>query len=330
MRTIFFIFLIYQLTPCAFAKQKQKIQCDITNYKNFIKKPGFHRCNLEWADLRGEDLRGANLRGANLQNTKLESADLSNAILQGANLINAKLRVKYIRLVGNTKLEGANLQGAFIIGADFRGVNLRGADLRGANLSYTNLRGANLQNTKLQSAVLELADLEVADFAGAVLTGAKLLQVDLREVKLDGAKLHGASLFSVSVTAKQAEYLKRQGLRSGFSFSQQRNLATASYPGKKKPSTNKLNIGKREKTCKDLNELTSDIITLGKKYKGDIPEKVSQNIVEKYPLGMDALETSDCVNTKKGEEGLCPIKKAFKRLKCKGKWVEIINILDSI
>ena len=46
--------------------------CNIHNYKDFIKKPGIHNCNLEGANLEGAYfLQTVDLEGANLERAKV-------------------------------------------------------------------------------------------------------------------------------------------------------------------------------------------------------------------------------------------------------------------
>ena len=83
-----FILLSLGLSSFATADQNAEVQCNIKNYKDFIKKPGIHNCNLQGADLwmrylRGANLQGADLTGANLPFADLEEADLQVAILHG-------------------------------------------------------------------------------------------------------------------------------------------------------------------------------------------------------------------------------------------------------
>ena len=107
-------------TPTASTPENQKtsirpgqdrhppLVCNIQNYKDFIKKPGVHNCNLygaylRWENFQATNLVGADLRWANLQRAYFgEGANLTGAKLQGAKLQEAKLR-------------GANLTGATII-----------------------------------------------------------------------------------------------------------------------------------------------------------------------------------------------------------------------
>ena len=118
--TIIFIFL--NLSPFVNAQD----QCNIRNYKNFINKPGDHKCDLRGADFQGKDLQGKNLQGAKLQ---------------GANLFGVDLR--------GAKLQGAQLQLAILVGADLRDADLTGADLIGVNLGEVDLRGAKLEDTNV-------------------------------------------------------------------------------------------------------------------------------------------------------------------------------------
>ena len=65
-------------------------ECNIENYKDFIKEDGIHKCNLRGADLTREILNFANLSQADLRNAKVTNAmfhkaDLSKADIRGAN-----------------------------------------------------------------------------------------------------------------------------------------------------------------------------------------------------------------------------------------------------
>ena len=122
------------ITPTATTPEKQKYQspsgqgrhpplvvCNIQNYKNFIRKPGIHNCNLREAKLREVDLEGANLqradlRGAYLAGTNFYQADLRGVDLRGAILYHF-LENPHFPLIGAVRrleaiLVGANLTGA--------------------------------------------------------------------------------------------------------------------------------------------------------------------------------------------------------------------------
>ena len=114
-----FILLSLGLSSFATADQNAEVQCNIKNYKDFIKKPGIHNCNLQGADLwmrylRGANLQGADLTGANLPFADLEEADLQVAILHGAE---------------NLKT------------VDFRGANLRGTKVTPSQAEYLTAQG---------------------------------------------------------------------------------------------------------------------------------------------------------------------------------------------
>ena len=101
--------------------------CNINNYKDYIKNPGNHKCNLSGANLSGKsgNLRNANLSGANFAGAILVATDFRGANLSYANL------------------SGANLQGANFAGADLTCVDFSNADLIRAVLTDVNLSGAN-------------------------------------------------------------------------------------------------------------------------------------------------------------------------------------------
>ena len=176
MKTILFL-LSLSLVFFVTADQTAEGQCNIENYRDFISKPGVHKCDLESEILKDKYLfdmmespldypfanfSGANLRFAELREANLPGADFSKADLTGAILIVANLT-------------GANFTGADMVGVNLYRANLTGADFRGADLTF---------------AYLIKADLTGADFRGADLTRAK-------------------------VTPEQAKYLKAQDL-SGF------------------------------------------------------------------------------------------------------------------
>ena len=90
--------------------------CNIHNYKDFIKKPGDHHCNLEGANLKHANLVFTNLTGANLRGADLRYADLREADLRGARLAQVKWE--------GAKLTGAKvtpLQAVSLIGQGFKG-----------------------------------------------------------------------------------------------------------------------------------------------------------------------------------------------------------------
>ncbi len=65
--------------------------CNINNYRDYINKPGEHKCNLSGADLSGVDLSNANLRGADLSRADLQGANMSGADVSGAKFLGAKV-----------------------------------------------------------------------------------------------------------------------------------------------------------------------------------------------------------------------------------------------
>ena len=106
----------------------EKVQCNIENYKDYMKKPGCHKC-----DLRGADLAGADFRGANLWRWDFEGADLSGADFEGADL------------------SGAVLEDADLSGANLSDVCLRGALLKGAILEDTILHHIKINESNRYS-----------------------------------------------------------------------------------------------------------------------------------------------------------------------------------
>ena len=65
--------------------------CNINNYRDYINKPGNHKCNLSGADLSGVDLSNANLSGADLSGADLTGANMTGADVTGAKFLGAKV-----------------------------------------------------------------------------------------------------------------------------------------------------------------------------------------------------------------------------------------------
>ena len=142
-----FVFVSSCVTSGVKTRAVASEKCNIDNYKDFINKPGVHRCDLQGADLQEANFERENLEGANFEDADLEKADLQYANLEGAIFTDASLK-------------WADFLGANLRGADFRGANLRGASFIGADLYKADLRGANLKriwfdkDTNLRKAIV--------------------------------------------------------------------------------------------------------------------------------------------------------------------------------
>ena len=130
MKAIILLFSFVFVSSCVTSGVKTRAvaseeECNIKNYRYFIHKPGFHKCNLREASLWGAILAGANLRGA----------DLSFASLRGTILVGADLR--------GAILAGAKLQYADLTNADFKGANLSMAKVTQRQAEYLTKQGVS-------------------------------------------------------------------------------------------------------------------------------------------------------------------------------------------
>ena len=185
MKALILLFSSVFMSSCVTSGVKTRAvaseeECNIENYRDFIYRPGVHKCDLRRVAFRDKSfssLFGLIDAPANLSGVNFEGADLTEVDLQGADLTWANLH--------RAILPDADLRGADLEDADLSYANLFSADLSYANLYKTNLKGANLSYANLYKTNLKLATLKTAN--------------------LENAK----------VTKKQAEYLTAKGL-SGF------------------------------------------------------------------------------------------------------------------
>jgi len=180
------LFIFLSLSPFVIAQD----QCNINNYKDFIYKPGVHRCDLRGADLREVDLTGAYLSYSDLSGADLTGAKLDNAKFFRANLEKAKLiRTTAVR----ADFRESKSQGTVFTNSELRHTNFDQADLRDAHLINTNVHGSKFTN----------ADLSGADISRMNLNWSTLLN------------LNGANFQNTKVSEPHVDFLKRKGV-SGF------------------------------------------------------------------------------------------------------------------